>query len=168
MVFSFSDCPWCVAAKATLGGCEGKGAAGACPSPPVSFTAPLPHRCAPIPTGITARRYSSQSTDTIHTGTDLAVYEIDEMGREGKVIRAALAETTGRTSMPNVFVGGRSIGGYTDGYVDEGQPVAVPRENTPRGQGDLGREEWVWPGSPGLEALHASGRLREILPSAPL
>jgi len=119
VVFSFSDCPWCVAAKATLEGCALTGTA------------------------------------------EPAVYEIDEMGREGKVLRAALAEATGRTSMPNVFVGGRSIGGFTDGYEDR------PAADGPSVTSGLGRDcEWVWPGSPGLEALHESGRLRGMLQAA--
>ena len=42
-------------------------------------------------------------------------YELNEMGDEGKALRAELAERTGRTSVPNTFISGESIGGCNDG-----------------------------------------------------
>ena len=42
-------------------------------------------------------------------------YELTEMGDEGKALRAELAERTGRTSVPNTFISGESIGGCNDG-----------------------------------------------------
>lgn len=51
VLFSFSDCPWCVAAKALL--------------------------------------------EEAHIST--TVYELDDMGREGKILRAALARATGKS-----------------------------------------------------------------------
>uniref|UniRef100_A0A7S4M2M1 Glutaredoxin domain-containing protein n=1 Tax=Prymnesium polylepis TaxID=72548 RepID=A0A7S4M2M1_9EUKA len=49
------------------------------------------------------------------------VLELEDLGRRGKSLRAAIALGTGRTSLPAVFVGGRSLGGFTDGFdrVDE-------------------------------------------------
>lgn len=41
--------------------------------------------------------------------------ELDEMGDEGKHIRAELAKKTSRTSMPNIFIGGEGVGGCNDG-----------------------------------------------------
>eukprot|EP00241_Pyramimonas_parkeae_P011728 CAMPEP_0114261846 /NCGR_PEP_ID=MMETSP0058-20121206/21392_1 /TAXON_ID=36894 /ORGANISM="Pyramimonas parkeae, CCMP726" /LENGTH=221 /DNA_ID=CAMNT_0001377483 /DNA_START=77 /DNA_END=742 /DNA_ORIENTATION=+ len=46
---------------------------------------------------------------------EYTAYELDQMGKEGYQIRAELAELTGRTSMPNIFIGGNSIGGCNDG-----------------------------------------------------
>lgn len=103
VMFSFVDCPWCVAAKKLL-------------------------REELAALGLGAER--------------LRVVELDDDAANGKAIRAALAQHTGRTSMPNVFVGGKSLGGYTDG-----EP-----------SGSLAA-----PDSPGVRALRDSGRLREML-----
>jgi glutaredoxin 3 len=48
-------------------------------------------------------------------GVPIKVLELDEMGQEGKVYRAALSEITGRTSMPQVFIGQTFYGGCNDG-----------------------------------------------------
>ena len=45
----------------------------------------------------------------------IKVVELEDLGRNGKNLRAAIALATGRTSMPSIFVGGRCIGGFTDG-----------------------------------------------------
>ena len=74
VLFSFVDCPWCVAARSLLD----------------------------------ERRLTERTR----------VVELEDLGRRGKALRAALALATGRTSLPNVFVGGRSVGGFTDGYAD--------------------------------------------------
>ena len=107
VLFSFVDCPWCVAAKALLA--EELGALG--------------------------YGYGSGEAEQEERSRVLRVVEIDELGSEGKRLRAALAETTGRTSMPSCYVGGRALGGYTDG-----DPVST-----------------------GLRALAASGELRGLL-----
>eukprot|EP01025_Chloroclados_australasicus_P035209 TRINITY_DN3591_c1_g1_i1.p2 TRINITY_DN3591_c1_g1~~TRINITY_DN3591_c1_g1_i1.p2 ORF type:complete len:262 (+),score=25.07 TRINITY_DN3591_c1_g1_i1:104-787(+) len=41
--------------------------------------------------------------------------ELDQMGKEGLEMRAELAKMTSRTSMPNIFIGGKSVGGCNDG-----------------------------------------------------
>lgn len=77
----------------------------------------------------------------------LRVFELEDMGREGKRMRAAIALATGRTSMPSIFVGGRCIGGFTDGDPS-------------------GDDELCLANSPGLEALAASGELRALVAQA--
>lgn len=37
------------------------------------------------------------------------------MGDEGMQIRAELAKSSSRTSMPNIFIGGEGVGGCNDG-----------------------------------------------------
>jgi glutaredoxin 3 len=48
-------------------------------------------------------------------GVKYTAVELNQMGAEGMAIRAVLAERTGRTSMPNIWVGGQGIGGCNDG-----------------------------------------------------
>ena len=79
------------------------------------------------------------------------VVELEELGRDGKSLRAAVALATGRTSMPNVFVGGRSVGGYTDGFT--------------KGE-RLGEPSLCLPGAPGLQPLYQSGKLKGMLAKA--
>ena len=81
------------------------------------------------------------------SGDLLRVIELEDLGRMGKSLRAAIALATGRTSMPAIFVGGRAIGGYTDG-----EPV--------------GDTELCWSDSPGLERLVEQGALKEMLQQA--
>jgi len=71
--------------------------------------------------------------------------ELEARGRDGKALRAAIAAATGRTSMPSVWVGGRCVGGFTDGDMPSGEPGLCLAA------------------SPGFEALEASGRLPSLL-----
>jgi len=48
-------------------------------------------------------------------GVKFSAVEVDQMGIQGLAIRAELAQATGRTSMPNIFVKGVPIGGCNDG-----------------------------------------------------
>jgi len=41
--------------------------------------------------------------------------ELDQMGDEGKALRAQLGVMTGRTSVPNIWIDGEGIGGCNDG-----------------------------------------------------
>ena len=77
----------------------------------------------------------------------LSIVELDDLGVDGKRLRAAIALATGRTSMPAIFIGGKSIGGFTDG--------------DPRGDAALCHE-----GAPGLQRLEEDGRLMPMLMSA--
>ena len=77
----------------------------------------------------------------------LRVVELEELGREGKRLRAALAIATGRTSMPAIFINSRAIGGYTDG-----EPA--------------GDEALCLAGSPGLKQLIEDGTFQGLLKSA--
>ena len=73
VMFSFVDCPWCLAAKQLL-------------------------------------------QDLGLDEAELRVLELEDLAGRGKRLRAALALATGRTSLPAVFVGGRAVGGFTDGF----------------------------------------------------
>jgi glutaredoxin len=81
---------------------------------------------------------SSEAGAWIATAGGVRVIELEDLGRTGKALRAAIALATGRTSMPEIFVGGKCIGGFTDGE--------------PEGDPELCHE-----GSPGLEALTERG-----------
>ena len=48
-------------------------------------------------------------------GVEFKAFELNEMGDEGKALRAELAERTGRTSVPSTFIAGEGIGGCNDG-----------------------------------------------------
>jgi len=75
VVYSFEDCPWCIAAVDLL-----------------------------------------QSIPSYQSGkTKIRVVELEKLGLVGKQVRAILAEETGRTSMPCIFIKGKPIGGFTDG-----------------------------------------------------
>ena len=47
-------------------------------------------------------------------GVEYKALELDQMA-DGMALRAELAEKTGRTSMPNIWIGGQGIGGCNDG-----------------------------------------------------
>mmetsp|Transcript_67934 Transcript_67934/g.76056 ORF Transcript_67934/g.76056 Transcript_67934/m.76056 type:complete len:275 (+) Transcript_67934:80-904(+) len=71
----------------------------------------------------------------LSSGCQIKIIELETLGRKGKAIRAELAKWTGRTSLPAVFINEQPIGGFTDGM----------------------------PCGPGLQTLHESGRLSEML-----
>jgi len=48
-------------------------------------------------------------------GVSFQAIELDQMGDEGKALRAQLGEMTGRTSVPNIWIAGEGIGGCNDG-----------------------------------------------------
>ncbi len=50
-----------------------------------------------------------------HTVWQYTALELNDMGAQGKALRAELAHRTGRTSVPNIFIGGEGIGGCNDG-----------------------------------------------------
>ena len=113
VVFSFEDCPWCVAARTLL---------------TVTLGLPTP--------------------DVVN------VIELEPLGRRGKALRAALALATGRTSLPNVFIGDKSVGGHTDGYAESPPPS------------DDYAQLVCHDGSPGLQRLYESGVLERMLRDA--
>eukprot|EP00899_Mesostigma_viride_P008561 jgi/Mesvir1/17706/Mv18988-RA.1 len=66
-------------------------------------------------------------------GAKYTALELDEMGEEGKAIRAQLAVMTGRTSVPNIFINGKGIGGCNDGpgittLLNQGKLVPMLKE----------------------------------------
>ena len=79
------------------------------------------------------------------TTDDVSVIELEDLGQDGKSLRAALALTTGRTSMPSVWLNGRCVGGWTDG-------------DMPAGEAGLCLDA-----SPGFEELSDGNRMRELL-----
>ena len=93
---------------------------------------------------VAAKRLLADELAALGAGAPRVV-ELEDLGRDGKALRAALSDATGRTSMPNVFVGGASIGGFTDG-----DPVG----------------ELALVGAPGLAALQESGALAGMLRAA--
>ncbi|WIA15661.1 hypothetical protein OEZ85_002287 [Tetradesmus obliquus] len=48
-------------------------------------------------------------------GADFTALELDTLGQEGKQIRAELAAMTERTSVPNIWIAGKNVGGCNDG-----------------------------------------------------
>ena len=49
-------------------------------------------------------------------GADPLVFELDFMGPDGRRVQDALEEMTGRRTVPNVFVGGKTIGGGSETF----------------------------------------------------
>jgi glutaredoxin 3 len=41
--------------------------------------------------------------------------EVDALGADGYAMRVELNELTGRSSVPNIFIGGKGVGGFSDG-----------------------------------------------------
>ena len=55
-------------------------------------------------------------TDTLGVpASKLKVVECDTLGAEGYALRVELSKMTGRSSVPNIFIGGASVGGFSDG-----------------------------------------------------
>ncbi len=94
--------------------------------------------------------------------TSLQIIELEDLGVEGKHLRASIALATGRTSMPACFINGKSIGGYTDGFStmndDDDAEAGEGFTFVPRPEVDLRMME-----SKGLAALHETGELRVLL-----
>lgn len=94
----------------------------------------------------------------------LQIIELEDLGRDGKKLRAAIALATGRTSMPACFINKKSVGGYTDGFLhdafDEGRSTSADSGFTyvPSPERDLRRV-----GSPGLAKLYESEELTILL-----
>jgi glutaredoxin 3 len=66
-------------------------------------------------------------------GARPAVVELDTLGADGYALRVELGKRTGRTSVPAVFIGGASVGGFSDGpgvqtLATEGKLVPMLRE----------------------------------------
>ena len=96
VVYSFIDCPWCVATKTLL-----------------------------------------YNNEQLYDPSLTTVIELEDCGLSGKHIRAELSKMTGRTSMPCIFVGGKPVGGFTDGD----------------------------PCGPGIQKLHETGQLSQLIGS---
>lgn len=58
--------------------------------------------------------YASKAKQTLQSeGAVFHVVELDQRA-DGSTIQAALADMTGRRTVPNVFIGGKNIGGADD------------------------------------------------------
>ena len=92
----------------------------------------------------------------------LQIIELEDLGQEGKHLRASISLATGRTSMPACFINGKSVGGYTDGFLtDTNDATGETSEGftfVPRPEVDLRMTE-----SKGLASLHETGDLRRLL-----
>ena len=84
----------------------------------------------------------------------LQIIELEDLAWEGKELRAAIGLSTGRTSMPAIFINGKGIGGFTDGF--EVNEISEMQRISP--QYDLRRI-----GAPGLQAMHESGELQTLI-----
>ena len=98
----------------------------------------------------------------------LQIIELEDLGRKGKQLRASIALSTGRTSMPAIFINNKSIGGYTDGFGETTVSNSKDEESISDGftyvppiEKDLRLLR-----SPGLAALHESGELAALLRDA--
>lgn len=58
-----------------------------------------------------AKRDIAQAGNSVDGFTPPKVYEIERMGKLGSQIQSYLAEKTGRRTVPNVFIGGKAVGG---------------------------------------------------------
>lgn len=92
----------------------------------------------------------------------LQIIELEDLAWEGKELRAAIGLSTGRTSMPAIFINGEGIGGFTDGFevseVRQGQSSSAVNRPLESPQYDLRRI-----GAPGLQAMHESGELQQLI-----
>ena len=69
------------------------------------------------------------------------------LGREGSILRAALLDITGQSSLPQVFIGGKFVGGLFSGGEKGGMDNSDEKENN----------------NGGIAALQESGKLVEML-----
>jgi glutaredoxin len=90
----------------------------------------------------------------------LQIVELEDLGWKGKELRASIALATGRTSMPACFIGGLSIGGYTDGFEivnettnDEHGEIYIPDADF-----DLRLMD-----ATGMKNMHKTGRLQSLI-----
>lgn len=64
-------------------------------------------------------------------GAKYKVVEVDALGKDGFAYRVELNEMTGRSTVPNIFISGKPVGGFTDGVEalhKEGKLVAMLKE----------------------------------------
>ena len=93
----------------------------------------------------------------------LQIIELEDLAWEGKELRAAIGLSTGRTSMPAIFINGEGIGGFTDGFevaeVNKGEIIRTTVSGSSKSpKCDLRRI-----GAPGLQAMHESGELQKLI-----
>ena len=98
----------------------------------------------------------------------LQIVELEDLGWKGKELRASIALATGRTSMPACFIGGLSIGGYTDGF------EIIKEERTKKTMNDEHGEIYIPDAdfdlrlmdATGMKNMHKTGRLQRLIEQA--
>ena len=92
----------------------------------------------------------------------LQIIELEEFGWEGKELRASIALATGRTSMPACFIGGFSVGGYTDGFgeIEKNKYKNIDDNNIYVPDADI---DLRLRGATGLKSMHESGQLLKLI-----
>eukprot|EP00578_Thalassiosira_sp_NH16_P020412 CAMPEP_0181093490 /NCGR_PEP_ID=MMETSP1071-20121207/9475_1 /TAXON_ID=35127 /ORGANISM="Thalassiosira sp., Strain NH16" /LENGTH=238 /DNA_ID=CAMNT_0023175731 /DNA_START=246 /DNA_END=962 /DNA_ORIENTATION=+ len=117
---------------------------------------------ADCPWCLLAKKLMEDEYQLINGDGTLQIIELEDLERDGKTLRAAIAIATGRTSMPACFVRGKSVGGYTDGFITNAAPDGDVEDSgftyVPTPDRDL-----RYTGSPGLAKLHGSGELATLL-----
>ena len=96
----------------------------------------------------TLRSIEASPVEPLLPDGGLRVVELEDLGRDGKALRAAISLATGRTSMPSIWIGGRCVGGHTDGDMPGGDAALCLLS------------------SPGLEEMVRSGSLSKELERA--
>ena len=113
-----------------------------------------------------AKQLLEEEYQLINGDGTLQVIELEDMARDGKRIRASIALSIGRTSMPALFIGSKSVGGYTDGFVlnsDTDNKEESGFQYVPPLERDLRCLE-----SPGLAILHERKELAALFSDATL
>lgn len=137
-LFSFVDCPWCLLAKK-------------CIQEEVEEI----------------ERMSGYDSNLSSLSSIIQIIELEYLGWKGKELRASIALATGRTSMPACFIGGFSIGGYTDGFLlldESSSEERVENEETmfiPESEFDLRFKD-----ATGIKDMKDNGRLRDMITNA--
>lgn len=103
-----------------------------------------------------AKKLLSDECGLIHGDGTLQVIELEDLGWEGKRLRASVALATGRTSMPACFIDGKSVGGYTDGFMNGADSPGFSFSPAPE-------RNLICRGSPGLAIMHERGDLAILL-----
>ena len=60
--------------------------------------------------------YCKKAKDLLNElGAKYKVVEVDALGKDGFAMRVELDDITGRSTVPNIFIKGQPVGGFTDG-----------------------------------------------------
>jgi glutaredoxin len=105
----------------------------------------------------------------------LQIVELEDLEWKGKELRASIALATGRTSMPACFIGGLSIGGFTDGFEFFNDQIPSESLDPKSGSDDDINGEMFVPSTcldlrlrdaSGIKDMHETGRLQNLIEQA--